>query len=251
MPYTAISLGWGVQSTTLAVMVAFGDLPPVDVAIHADTTHESKLTYEFAGRWTEWLEKRGVKAVTVRGNYLDPLNHRGCVSIPAYSVSTSGKGQLSRHCTYEWKIAPIRRWLQANRNGQPVEQWIGISLDEFQRMKPSGVRYITNRYPLIEKHMTRRDCEMYLQTHGIEIPPRSSCVFCPFKSFSDWRHTKVTLDDWLGAVELDRLIRNARRNFDTYLHPSRKPLEDIDLRSDVDRGQLSLWDDECTGLCGV
>jgi hypothetical protein len=36
MIYTAISLGWGVQSFTLAAMVALGELPPVDVAIHAD-----------------------------------------------------------------------------------------------------------------------------------------------------------------------------------------------------------------------
>jgi len=37
----SLSLGWGVQSFTLAAMVALGDLEPVDVAIHADTTHEA------------------------------------------------------------------------------------------------------------------------------------------------------------------------------------------------------------------
>ena len=60
-----ISLGWGVQSFTLAAMAALGELEPVDVAIHADTTHESKLTYEFAARWTPWLEERCVRVVTV------------------------------------------------------------------------------------------------------------------------------------------------------------------------------------------
>ncbi len=47
-----ISLGWGVQSFTLAAMSALGDLPRIDAAVHADTTHESILTYEFASRWT-------------------------------------------------------------------------------------------------------------------------------------------------------------------------------------------------------
>ena len=47
-----ISLGWGVQSFTLAAMVALGELEPVDYAIHADTTHESILTYRFAEKWT-------------------------------------------------------------------------------------------------------------------------------------------------------------------------------------------------------
>ena len=38
-----ISLGWGVQSFTLAAMVALGELEPIDAAIHADTTHDSVL----------------------------------------------------------------------------------------------------------------------------------------------------------------------------------------------------------------
>lgn len=61
-----ISLGWGVQSFTLAAMVALGELEPVQAALHADTTFESQLTYQFAERWTGWLEERGVKVVTVR-----------------------------------------------------------------------------------------------------------------------------------------------------------------------------------------
>ena len=64
-----ISLGWGVQSFTLAAMVALGELEPVDFAIHADTTHESALTYEFASRWTPWLQKRGVVVVVVVANH--------------------------------------------------------------------------------------------------------------------------------------------------------------------------------------
>ena len=55
-----ISLGWGVQSFALAAMSALGELPPVDAAIHADTTHERRETYEFAATWTPWLEARGV-----------------------------------------------------------------------------------------------------------------------------------------------------------------------------------------------
>lgn len=34
-----LSLGWGVQSWTLAAMVALKELPPVDYAVHADTRH--------------------------------------------------------------------------------------------------------------------------------------------------------------------------------------------------------------------
>ena len=60
-----ISSGWGVQSMCMQGMVAFGELEPITAAIHADTGHERQATYEFAARWTPWLEDHGVHIVTV------------------------------------------------------------------------------------------------------------------------------------------------------------------------------------------
>ena len=62
-----ISLGWGVQSWTLAAMAALGEIPPVDFAVHADTTWEASGTYEHAGTWGPWLATHGVEVVTVQG----------------------------------------------------------------------------------------------------------------------------------------------------------------------------------------
>jgi len=251
----AISLGWGVQSFTLAAMSALGELEPVDVAIHADTTHESKLTYEFAARWTPWLEERGVRVVTVTSGVHDKwmtaerLNGHG--TPPLFTRNGADDGQMLRSCTQRWKIAPMRRWLQANRHGQQVEQWLGISLDEFQRMKDSDVKYCVNRWPLIERRMTRLDCVTWLDRHGIEIPPKSACTFCPFHSTAEWRRIKQTPEDWQEAITVDEAIRKVRPPYDLYLHPSRIPLVDVDLRSEQDKGQLSLWDAECSGVCGV
>lgn len=248
----AISLGWGVQSFTLAAMSALGELDLVDVAIHADTTHESKLTYEFAARWTPWLEERGVRVVTVS----DPEQAATVTSfktdIPAFTVGYSDNGgMLRRQCTHRWKINPMRKWLQENRNGVTVEQWLGISLDEFQRMKDSDRKYIKHRWPLIERRMTRLDCVTWLDRRGIEIPPKSACTFCPFHSTAEWRRIRQTPEDWAEAIAVDEAIRKVRPPYDLYLHPARIPLVDIDLRSEQDKGQLSLWDAECSGICGV
>ena len=60
-----LSLGWGVQSFTIAAMCALGELEGLDVAVHADTTHEAEATYDFARRWTPWLGERGVRVETV------------------------------------------------------------------------------------------------------------------------------------------------------------------------------------------
>ncbi|KKL22079.1 hypothetical protein LCGC14_2439070, partial [marine sediment metagenome] len=56
MTLRVLSLGWGVQSWTLAAMIALKELPPIDYAIHADTTHEMSNTYALAAKWTPWLE---------------------------------------------------------------------------------------------------------------------------------------------------------------------------------------------------
>lgn len=62
-----ISLGWGVQSFTLAAMSALGELEPA-IAIHSDTRREREETYAFAAKWTPWLETRGVQVITVTAN---------------------------------------------------------------------------------------------------------------------------------------------------------------------------------------
>ena len=269
-----LSLGWGVQSFTIAAMVALGELEPIDAAIHADTTHESKLTYEFAARWTGWLEEHGINVIKVRDKNLQiNTDKKGVIFIPSYTAClyhpkiaiydddevigyiegklTESHGQLRRQCTNRWKIAPMRRWIQANRNGDPVEQWIGISLDEAERMRSSDVKYITNRWPLIEKRMTRNDCKNWLEKHGIEVPPRSACTFCPYHSMVEWRRIKDTPEDWQEAVSVDQAIRKARPPYDLFVHSQRIPLEEVDLRTPQEKGQMDLWQDECSGICGV
>jgi len=61
-----ISLGWGVQSWTLAAMAALGEIE-ADVAIHADTTWEKAATYAFRQQWEPWLQERGLRVAVNLG----------------------------------------------------------------------------------------------------------------------------------------------------------------------------------------
>jgi len=251
-----ISLGWGMQSFALAAMSALGILPPVDAAIHADTSHERRETYEFAERWTPWLEARGVRVVTVNDGRRRLLDKWRGLSIPFFTAWPCGKpsGMLHRQCTHDWKIAPIRRWLQANRNKQPVEQWLGITLDEVTRIKPSRVKYITNVYPFVEmmdKAWTRGMVIKWLHENNLEIPVKSSCYFCPYRDRATWREIKMSGNgDWQKALEVDRAIRNKRPGYLCYLTSQRKSLDECDFRSQEDHGQLTLWEaEECSGMC--
>ena len=49
-----LSLGAGVQSTTLALMIEKGEIPMVDAAIFADTGAEPQNVYDHL----DWLEKQ-------------------------------------------------------------------------------------------------------------------------------------------------------------------------------------------------
>ena len=89
---TYLSLGWGVQSFTIAAMAALGHLKGLDIAIHSDTRHEREETYDFARRWTPWLEDSGLTVATTfaqNTEWMDRLTERTpSVHIPAFTLGS-------------------------------------------------------------------------------------------------------------------------------------------------------------------
>jgi hypothetical protein len=275
-----LALGWGLQSWTLAAMSALGELPRLDFAIHADTTHEMTATYQFAAQWTPWLECRGIRVVTVSDKQQAAKVTTEKTDIPAFvlkvidehggehpSVSSAGdrvKGQLRRQCTSRWKIQPIRRYIRTElgrmglsiRDGV-VEQWFGITLDEIQRAKDSDVRYISHRFPLLERRFRRIDCVSWLKNNHLPIPKKSSCTFCPYHNLRAWQALKREGGpDWEAALVVDSAIRDARPPNPLYIHPACLPLDQaIVIPDDFGMTQLDMFrsndhDSECdSGHC--
>lgn len=263
---TVVSLGAGVQSSTLCLMAAQGLVDPLpDAAIFADTLAEPKAVYE----WLDWLIPRlpfpvyrvQHKAGLLAG-VMQPLMRGRFASPPLYTESATGGGQLRRQCTKEFKVEPIQKKLRELLGIRPrrpspkvvsVSLWLGISLDEVVRMKPSREPWIEHRWPLVEARMTRADCLVWMKRHGYPRPPRSACVFCPYHSDNEWRMVRANADDWQTAVSVDELVRDGIRNTTErlYLHRSLQPLVDVDLATEQERGQLELWGNECEGLCNV
>lgn len=264
-----ISLGAGVQSTTLSLMAArgeFGDDAP-KVAIFADTGWEPIHVY----RHLDWLEneldKYGVKVIRAsRGNlredFLRSLDGEGrAASIPLFAKKSNGKaGMLWRQCTREYKIEVVRRAIREylgygprQRVKEHIELWMGISTDEILRAKPSQVKYITNVFPLIDRGMSRLDCFRWMQAQGYPLPPKSSCIGCPYHNDDYWRELKTKYpDDFADAVEFDRQLRaKPREQGELYLHRSCIPLEEIDFDKYDAQGSLDFFGNECEGMCGL
>jgi hypothetical protein len=246
-------------------MSALGEADPIDIAIHSDTTWEREETYKFAEWGTKWLEDHDVAVVTVTDEATNVVRQVGLngVMIPAFTTYEDGNpsGMLRRQCTQRWKIVPVRRWLSDrikhlayNKSIGAVEQWLGISFDEIHRAKDSDVQWIQHRFPLLEKKMTRQDCIIWLQKHGLPVPPKSSCVFCPFhttRTFAEMKREGGS--DWKNAVMIDEAIRDKRPGFVAYVHPDRIPLIELKIAEDFGATQLSFVDTadaECdSGYC--
>lgn len=270
-PIHIISLGAGVQSSTMALMAAAGEITPMPkCAIFADTQAEPKSVYI----WLDWLEKQlpfPVHRVTAGSIEIDALRIRErkdklghwCRSgIPHYSINADGShGHGPRQCTHDFKLIPLAREQRRVMKEVGVKHaiiWIGISTDEASRIKPSRVRYSTHRWPLIENEMARRHCLTWMKTHGFPTPPRSACVFCPYHSNKEWRRLKdEEPEDFQRAVQFEQKYQAAKaqtlllKPFVPWLHNKRIPLDQVDFSTEEERGQINLFNNECEGMCGV
>jgi hypothetical protein len=92
-----------------------------------------------------------------------------------------------------------------------------------------------------------------MKAQGFPEPPRSACSYCPFHNDSEWRRLRDDKTSWDEAVRVDRLIREGVRGAKEhlFLHRSLKPLDEVDLSTPEDHGQLNLFNNECEGMCGV
>lgn len=265
-----LSLGAGVQSTTVALMAARGELgAQPDCAIFADTGAEPQAVY----RHLEWLrsvlpfEVHIVSAGDLRQELLDAsAGVRGSWGRPPLFVrGDDGQvGMTRRQCTQDYKLEPIIKKVReliglAPRQRGPkkpvVEQWIGISTDEIIRLKPSRHSYIQNRHPLIEARMSRQACLDWLHQRQYPRPPKSACTFCPYHSNEMWREMRDSdPTSWSDAVRVDGALRSGQHILlkgTPYLHRSCQPLDRVDFTRAEERcGQPSFLE-ECEGMCGV
>ncbi|MEW1545306.1 hypothetical protein [Streptomyces tsukubensis] len=262
----------------MLLLAAEGRLPALDGAVFADTGWEPAAVYRHLDRLEREVARPAgipvyrVSAGNIRSDALDP-EHR-FASMPLFIQNPDGSGGLTRRqCTPEYKIKPIKRKVRELLGcphprpvprGLHVEQWIGISRDEFDRAKDSGIQYLRSVFPLLDLDgaadgrtgWTRDDCLRYLRARGWGETPKSACIGCPFHGNAAWRHLRDTApDEWADAVAFDRAIRegNARGNANgsplrgtAYLHRSRLPLD----QAPIDRVTAHEWAQRQTDIFG-
>jgi len=251
-----LSLGAGVQSTALYLMAEEGLIEKFDFAIFADTGWERDATYKVV---EDLKAKYNTPIITVdngsvKDNILEARDKGSRFTVmPFHCITGNNKGILRRQCTSEFKILPIDKELRKllglkpyqRYTGEAIELCLGISLDEAQRAnmyKEHKIR--TNSYPLVELKFNRNDCLEYLKQHELDIQ-KSSCIGCPYHCNKEWH--ALNAKEFTDACEFDEKIRTSfkgtKLKADTlYLHNSLKPLSEVDLRTQEEKGQLRLFD---------
>jgi len=153
-----LSLGAGVQSSTMALMAAKGEITPMpDCAIFADTQAEPQSVYDYL----DWLEKQlpfpvyRVSYGNLTEKSLTPATATAKAKkykegekymkriIPVFGKMPNGEvvAALGRTCTQDYKIRPIHKkikelyGIKRGATEPVVSHWLGISYDELQRMK--------------------------------------------------------------------------------------------------------------------
>lgn len=312
-PLHIISLGAGVQSSTLALMAACGEITPKPVAaIFSDTKAEPRDVYE----WLDWLEQQlpfpvrrvtagdlGAESIRVRVSKKTGQTYSRTL-IPAFVAKPDGKKSLlGRKCTAEFKVRRLikecrsivgvdrmKAWKREHRtalmslakykkeaktnkqaefpfgawqecqNDALVHQWIGISLDEMQRMKESREPWIVTTYPLVQKRISREGCLAWMQERGYPRPPRSACKWCPFHDDDEWLRQKTdTPEEFAESCQFERDLNislgqatgTARLAGPVFLHSSLVPLDEVVFKPKTKNGTRSLFVNECEGMCGV
>lgn len=268
MNVRAISYGGGVQSTALVVLAAEGIIDfhtALFSNVGDDSEYPATLDY-VRNTAVPWGREHGVavyelRKYMIRGDRAGELdtvysrlvnpNLRG-ISIPVWM---SRGGTTNRACTVDYKINIVGRWLKEHgaTKKNPATVAIGISTDEWQRARSkSTLPFEDMVYPLLDLGYNRNDCEHIIKDAGLEVPPKSSCYFCPFHSVQKWAELKRDDPDLFEkSVELELIINSKRDKAGkdrVYLTRYGKPLSDVITVAEPEHLESDDWLDE-SGAC--
>jgi hypothetical protein len=229
--FNYLSFGGGVNSTAMyLVLLGEGVIPgdPQDgfEAIYVDHGCDWPETREYVKRFAENFP------LTILTPQVEGFSNLYEYS-SKYNMFPS---RIKRWCTDKFKVRVILKY-----TSKPCFQMIGFSSDEAHRAKLSVVKGVENRFPLLEREIDRDGCIKIIKDHGLDVPIKSGCYFCPFQRVGQWRQLrKVHPELFCKAKKLEDNCAKSREK------RGKKPIylvRDKPLETVLDRN-LSLFDEQ-------
>lgn len=206
--FISVACGGGVNMAMLLGMHERGIQP--SVITFADTKGEKPGTYASIDAMNKWCEVHfGVPITTLTKTSIYESLEDQCLKTGTLPSAAYG----FRSCSDKWKIQPqnkFRNNLPAARevwaSGRKVLVTLGYDAGESRRgesmQEDSKYRY---RFPLKEWGWFREDCVAAFGRHGLSVPPKSACFYCP----SSTKKEVIALSEehpdlFARAVEIER-----------------------------------------------
>lgn len=210
-----LSFGGGVNSVALYLLMQ--DMGIEFEAIFVDHGGDYPETYTYL----KYFIATG-RSVTV----LTPLVG-GCTSLWGYIEKYKMlPNTFNRWCTSKFKVDVINKNIKT-----PCFMHLGIDAGEIKRAKFSSTGGVENRYLLIEHDIDRQGCKDLIGKHGLSVPKKSGCYFCPYQRVSQWRMLRKNNPELFCKVQkmeqaqIERRAKVGKKPF--YLCNSKKPLNEL------------------------
>lgn len=185
-------------------------------------------TYEYFDMFQEWLDKEGLKPITV----LNPKEGNLYEYCWKYKMVPA---RWPRWCTRIFKIEVLLEYYQS-----PCFQLIGFDFGEMNRIKITIEKGMEKRYPLIEAEITRQGCKEYIKHNRLPLPIKSGCYICPFQTQHQWKELRMNHPDLFCKAEqlekrnIEYMERKGKKPW--YIYGKNKP-----LRTVIEENQRKLF----------
>jgi hypothetical protein len=205
-----VSYGVGVDSTAMLMGMAERGIRP-DLIQFADVGAEKPETYDFIPVMQDWLKSVGFPPVTtVR---YEPQDYKHWPPYRTIEENNLTNGTLPsiafgfqrKNCSLKWKISPQEKFVRGEYNrktkryeggwgshyhdeGIKMVRLIGYDASPREKQRyahASKTRggdaddWFLYQYPLIEWGWDRDKCIEVIKAHGLPVPVKSACFFCP------------------------------------------------------------------------
>lgn len=185
-----ISFGGGTNSTAMLIGMYEKEIP-VDLILFADTGGEFPHTYKHVETMSVWLQKHGLPEITTV-KYNDKDGNRMTLEMECLKSKTLPAIAYGyKKCSLKHKRSVQDKYcnnLPACRdtwnNGNKVTKYIGFDAGEEKRIFNARMADMVDQkydyvYALYDWGWWRDDCIEKIKEHGIPLPGKSSCFFCP------------------------------------------------------------------------
>lgn len=208
-----LSFGAGVNSTALLLLLT--DMGERFETVFVNHGGDYPETYEYV----DYLRAEGFEITEVI-----PPTYCGCTTIEQYIYKYKfAPARFRRWCTQCFKVIPFLKYIES-----PCTALLGIGFDEMHRAENRVKKHkleenVTYEYPLIDVRMDRDDCIDLIREHGLKVPKRSMCWFCPFQNKQQFRELYLNYPDlYHRAVEIEDVCSGGGKHF-----MKNKPLSEI------------------------